>query len=86
MNLVVIAEYGSIAAGAVSAGCWVAAAIAKVDPPEKLKGMPDGEYMAGTVLNGGDLIRTLRAQGRWNSIAAIAAAAAMLLQIVAKLA
>lgn len=86
MNVVAFAEYVSIAAGAASAVCWVMAAVVKVDPPEKLKGMPDGEYIAGTVYNGGDLIRTLSAQGRWNSIAAVAAAIAMSFQIAAKLA
>ncbi|WP_085747342.1 hypothetical protein [Pseudomonas sp. R45(2017)] len=86
MDIVTGAEYCSITAGAVSAFCWVMAAVVTVDPPEKLKGMPDGEYIAGTVYNGGDLVRTLSAQGRWNSIAAIAAATAMAFQIATKLA
>lgn len=85
MNLLAIVEYGSIAAGLLSAACWVRAAVVKTDPPEELKGMPDGEYMGGTVFNGGDLIPTLRKQAWWNSIAAFAAAASVSLQVLTKL-
>lgn len=86
MNWVMLADYGSIAAGAVSALCWVVAALVKVDPPDELKGKPDGEYWKGIVVNDADLIKTLSAQARWNSAAALAAAAAVSLQVAVKLA
>ncbi|MEL7553095.1 hypothetical protein AAGV37_24720 [Pseudomonas protegens] len=86
MNWVMLADYGSIGAGAISAACWVLAAVVKVNPPEGLKGKPDGEYWKGTVVNGADLVKTLRAQARWNSSAAISAALAVSLQIAVKLA
>ena len=86
MNWVMLADYGSIGFGAISAACWVLAAIVKVDPPDELKGKPDGEYWKGTVVNGGDLVKTLRAQARWNSTAAVAAAVAISLQIATKVA
>ncbi|WP_406834027.1 hypothetical protein [Pseudomonas asiatica] len=85
MGWVLLFDYMSIAAGVVSAACWVKSAIVKVDPPQGLEGLPDGEYMDGTILNGGEMIGTLRAQARWNSIAAFAAAAAVSLQVLAKL-
>lgn len=86
MNWVMLVDYGSIGVGAISAACWVLAATVKVDPPDELKGKPDGEYWKGTVVNGADLIKTLRAQARWNSAAAVAAAVAVSLQIAVKLA
>ncbi|WP_414155707.1 hypothetical protein [Pseudomonas sp. BNK-43-a] len=86
MNLVVFADYGSITAGAISALCWVVAAVVKVAPPDELKGKPDGDYWKGIVFNNSDLIKTLRAQARWNSAAAMAAAIAVSLQLAVKLA
>ncbi|MFL9848571.1 hypothetical protein [Pseudomonas chlororaphis] len=86
MNWVMLADYGSIAAGAISASCWIVAAFVKVDPPESLKGKPDDEYWDGIVVNGADLIKTLRAQAQWNSAAAVAAAITAALQIAAKMA
>jgi len=84
MNWVMLADYGSVSFGAISAFCWLVAAIVKVDPPENLRGKPDGDYWDGIVVNGADLIKTLRAQSRWNSAAAIAAAIGAILLIVSK--
>lgn len=86
MCWLLLADYGSIAAGVMSAVCWVVAALVKVDPPESLRGKPDDSYWDGIVVSGGDLIKTLRAQARWNSAAAIAAAVAAMLQVAIKLA
>lgn len=86
MNWTMLADYGSIVFGAISAFCWLVAAFVKVDPPESLRGKPDGDYWDGIVVNGADLIKTLRAQARWNSAAAISAAIAASLLIVVKLA
>jgi len=86
MDCQMFAEYGSIAAGTISAACWIVAAFVKVDPPESLKGKPDDEYWDGIVANGADLIKTLRAQSKWNSVAAVAAAIAATLQILTKVA
>ncbi|WAB92013.1 hypothetical protein OSS47_28525 [Pseudomonas citronellolis] len=83
MGLDSIASGASLVAGAISAVCWVVAATVKVDPPEELRGKPDGDYWPGIVANGADLIKTLAAQAKWNSAAAFAAAAAIALQIVA---
>ncbi len=85
MNWLMITDCMSIAAGAASAVCWIKSAVVKVDPPPGLEGLPDGEYMDGTILNGGEMIATLRAQARWNSIAAFTAATAVSLQVIAKL-
>jgi len=81
MGLASITAGASLLAGLISAACWVVAAVVKVDPPEELRGKPDGDYWPGTVVNGGDLIGTLKAQARWNSAAAFSAALAILLQI-----
>lgn len=86
MTWVMLADYGSIAVGAVSAACWVAAAVVKVDPPESLKGKPDDSYWDGIVVDGADLIKTMRLQARWNSLAAASAAIAISLQVMVKLA
>ncbi|MBA6096375.1 hypothetical protein H4C80_04340 [Pseudomonas juntendi] len=86
MNWMMLADYGSIAAGAISALCWMVAAFVKVDPPESLRGKPDGDYWDGIVLNGSDLLKTLRAQARWNSAAAVAAAIGATLLVIAKMA
>lgn len=83
MDLSTLASGASLVAGAISAGCWVVAATVKIAPPESLRGKPDGDYWDAIVLNGGDLIKTLAAQSRWNGAAAFAAAAAIALQIAA---
>jgi hypothetical protein len=85
MDFVSITEVGSLITGAASAVCWIVAAVVKVDPPESLRGKPDGDYWDGIVVNGADLICTLRAQARWNSAAAISAAIAVLIQVSSKL-
>lgn len=85
MDWVSITANGSLAAGVISAVCWVIAAVVKVKPPKELRGKPDGDYWKAMVVNGADLIPTLRAQAKWNSIAAFAAAAAILLQITSTL-
>ncbi|DBA08608.1 TPA_asm: hypothetical protein [Pseudomonas phage vB_PaeP-D14I] len=85
MCLASFVSSASLVAGLISAGCWVIAAVVKVAPPKELRGKPDGDYWKATVVNGGDLIPTLRAQAKWNSIAAFAAAAAVLLQIASTL-
>lgn len=85
MTLETIASIGSLIFGLVSAICWVISAVVKAPPAEGLEGKPDGSYWGGNVLNGGDLYGTLRAQAKWNSIAAFAASVAVLLQIVSGL-
>ncbi len=76
----------SLVAGGASAICWVMAAVVKVAPPESLKGKEDGSYWDGIVVNGADLLKTARAQAKWNSFAAFAAAAAVFLQVIYNLA
>lgn len=85
MTLETIASNGSIIFAFVSAICWVISAVVKAPPAEGLEGKPDGSYRGGNVLNGGDLYRTLRAQAKWNSIAAFSTSVAVLLQIAAGL-
>lgn len=85
MEWVKILEGASIAVGLASACCWVAAAVVKAAPPEGMKGRPDGQSWRGTIVGGGELLGTLRAQARWNSFAAFAAAFAVMLQIASKL-
>ena len=86
MDLVKILEGASIAIGLVSACCWVAAAVVTAPPPAGLKGKPDAEYWKGNIVGGGELLGTLRAQARWNSVAAFSAAFAVMLQVASKLA
>jgi hypothetical protein len=81
--VVTIVNFGSLVCGLVSAVFWVVSAVVKAPPADGLEGKPDGSYWGGNVLNGGDLYGTLRAQARWNSRAAFAASAAVLLQIAA---
>jgi hypothetical protein len=73
----------SLVAGVASAVCWIVAAVVKVDPPEEFKGKPDNMYWGHIIANGADLVPTIRAQAKWNSAAAIAAAVAVLLQVAA---
>lgn len=81
MAIATMISIGSLFFGLLSAIFWVLSAVAKAPPPPDLEGKPDGSYWGGNVLNGGDLFGTLRAQARWNSRAAFAASAAVLLQI-----
>lgn len=76
---------GSLLAGFISAGFWIKAALVKVPPPEIFKGKPDDMYMGHIIVGGADLIPTMRAQAKWNSAAAVAAAVTVLLQIAANL-
>jgi hypothetical protein len=85
MTLETMSSIGSLIFGLASAICWIISALVRVPPAKGLEGKPDGSYWAGDVLNGGDLYGTLRAQSKWNSIAAFAASAAVLLQIAAGL-
>ncbi|WP_339539140.1 hypothetical protein [Pseudomonas sp. RA_15y_Pfl2_54] len=81
MSIATMASIGSLLFGLLSAVFWVVSAVVKAPPPPELEGKPDGSYWGGNVLNGGDLYGTLRAQSKWNSRAAFAASAAVLLQI-----
>lgn len=83
MDLSAIANIASLVTGAASAAFWVKAAVVKSPPAEGLEEKPDGRYWRGIVINGGDLIGTLKAQAKWNSAAAIAAALTVLLQMAA---
>lgn len=85
MTLGTIVSIGSLIFGFVSAICWVISAVVKAPPAAGLEGKADGSYWGGNVLNGGDLYGTLRAQAKWNSIAAFSASVAVLLQIVSGL-
>ena len=83
MNVALILNVASLVAGLLSAVFWIISAVVKAPPEPGLEGKPDGSYWKGTVVNGGDLIGTMRAQAKWNSRAAFAAAATVLLQISA---
>ncbi|MNK95848.1 hypothetical protein D3C87_1161060 [compost metagenome] len=80
-----VANVASLIVGLASAGFWVIAAIVKAPVPPEFKGMPDGDYWKCAVIDGGELFGTLRLQSRWNSRAAFAAAATVLLQIAANM-
>ncbi len=71
----------SLCTGLLSAVFWVAAAFVKAPVHPELAGKPDGAYWTGLVVNGGDLLGTARKQAKWNSAAALAAAATVLFQI-----
>ncbi|MCY1276894.1 hypothetical protein D3C76_619260 [compost metagenome] len=81
MDWAVAANVASLIAGSLSAAFWIKAAVVKAPPPPDLEGKPDGDYWKGTIVNGGDLLGTLRLQAKWNSLAAWAASAAVALQI-----
>lgn len=83
MDYASIANYASLATGFASAGCWVYAAAVKVDPPTQFKDKDDGMYHGHIITNGTDLVPTIKAQASWNSMAAFAAAATVILQIAA---
>jgi hypothetical protein len=83
MVLETIVNIGSLIFGFSSAISWVISAVVKAPPPKGLEGKPDGTYYRGTLLNGGELFGTLRAQAKWNSIAALLASGAVLLHIAA---
>jgi hypothetical protein len=84
MNCELIVDLASLCTGLLSAVFWVISAVIKVAPPPSLVGKPDDSYWDGIVVNGGDLLKTMRAQSKWNSLAAFAAAATAVLQIVAR--
>ncbi|WP_164558298.1 hypothetical protein [Pseudomonas viridiflava] len=81
MDIAQLANVASLIAGLASAGFWVIAAVVKAPVPPEFKGMPDGDYWKCAVIHGGELFGTLRSQSKWNSRAAFAAAATVLLQI-----
>lgn len=85
MDLVSLATWGSLVTGLASAGCWCKAAVVKVAPPPEFDGKPDGMYHGNIIANGTDLIPTIKAQAFWNSWAAFAAAATVILQLIATL-
>ena len=67
----------------LSAAFWIRSAIVKVAPPAEFTGKPDGMYYGNIIVGGADLVPTMRKQAFWNSAAAFAAAATVLLQIAA---
>jgi len=75
----------SFVVGLLSAAFWVRSATVKVDPPPEFKELADNMYYGHIIVNGADLIPTMKKQALWNSVAAIAAAATVLLQIGVKL-
>ncbi|MDU4058681.1 MAG: hypothetical protein E7H60_19255 [Pseudomonas oryzihabitans] len=83
MTLVSAINYAGLGFGAFSAGFWLVSAVVKAPPPEGLEGKPDGTYGGGSIVNGGDLFGTIKAQSRWNSRAATFAALTMACQVVA---
>ncbi|MEB0009330.1 hypothetical protein QN375_06035 [Pseudomonas sp. MH9.2] len=83
MGYAPVLNAASFVAGFISAACWVVAAVVKVEPPEEMKGKPDGLYFGYIISSGADLIPTVKAQAKWNSAAAITAAVTVLLQIAA---
>ncbi|QPG62118.1 hypothetical protein HFV04_021705 [Pseudomonas sp. BIGb0427] len=85
MNWVLVANVGSLVFGVLSAAFWVASAIAKAPPPPGFENSPDGDFWKASIFNGGDLRGTMRLQAKWNSRAAFAAAAAVLLQVLTTL-
>lgn len=76
-----MANVASLVAGLLSAAFWVAAAVVKAPAPLEFQDKPDGDYWKCAVIDGGELFGTLRLQSKWNSRAAFAAAATVLLQI-----
>ena len=85
MEYASVLNVASLVAGITSAACWVVAAVVKIDPPEEMKGKPDGMYHGYIISSGADLIPTVKAQAKWNSAAAITAAVTVLLQIAVNL-
>ncbi|MNL70112.1 hypothetical protein D3C87_1950650 [compost metagenome] len=85
MDYAQVANVASLVAGLFSAAFWVAAAVAKAPVPSEFKGKSDGDYWKCAVIDGGELLGTLRLQSKWNSRAAFAAAATVLLQIAASM-
>lgn len=80
-----VANFASLVVGLASVGFWVIAAIVKVPVPPGFKVMPNGDYWKCAVIDGGELFGTLRLRSKWNSRAALAAAATVLLQIAANI-
>ncbi|NWF12486.1 hypothetical protein HX785_02215 [Pseudomonas reactans] len=85
MDYAQIANVASLGSGLLSAAFWVVSAKAKAPLPPEFEGMPDGSYWKIDIFNGGDLSGTMRLQAKWNSRAAVAAAATVLLQIAANM-
>ncbi|WP_223513475.1 hypothetical protein [Pseudomonas sp. GL-R-26] len=85
MDYAQVANVASLVAGLLSAVFWVVAAVVKAPVPPEFKGKPDGDYWKCAVIDGGELFGTLRLQSKWNSWAAFAAAATVLLQIAASM-
>ena len=85
MDYASVLNAASLVTGIASAVCWVVTAVVKVEPPEELKGKPDNMYYGHIIANGADLVPTIKAQAKWNSAAAIAAAITVTLQIAAGL-
>ena len=82
MDYAFITNVASLIAGSLSAGFWVAAAVAKGPPDPNFAGQADGMRWGKYLVDGRDLLLTLRVQAKWNSRAAIAAAITVTLQIV----
>ena len=85
MDCALLVNAASLGSGALSAVFWVVAAVVKAPPPPGFEGKPDGDYWKCSILNGGELLGTLRLQSKWNSRAAFAAAAAVALQVTSNL-
>lgn len=82
MDYVFYVNLASLLFGLLSAIFWVVSAIAKAPPPPGYEGVKNADTWKATIVDGGELYGTLRLQSKWNSRAAIAAAATVLLQIV----
>ncbi|TCT96124.1 hypothetical protein [Pseudomonas sp. LP_4_YM] len=84
MNIAFVLNAASLMIGLISAACWIRSAVVKVDPPIEFKGLEDNMYHGHIIVNGADLVPTMRKQAWWNSAAAIAAAVTVMLQIAVK--
>lgn len=85
MDCALIANVASLVFGVLSAAFWVKAAVVRAPSPPGFETSPDGEFWKATIVNGGELIGTIRAQSRWNSLAAFAAALTVTLQVASGL-
>ncbi|WP_438282589.1 hypothetical protein [Pseudomonas alabamensis] len=86
MDVAFALNTASFAIGLLSAAFWIRSATVKVEPPAEFDGLEDNMYHGHIIVNGTDLVPTMKKQWWWNSAAAIAAAITVALQIAVKFA
>ena len=85
MDIASALNVASFVIGLLSAAFWIRSATVKVAPPPEFQDKPDDMYYGHILVNGADLVPTMRKQAGWNSAASIAAAITVLLQIGVKI-